>query len=55
MHDRLLTAEILDDEAITEAARSAGLDVPRFTVDRDTAIVAAHVDAVDQAVTAVAT
>ncbi|XVV10110.1 Na+/H+ antiporter NhaA [Actinoplanes sp. CA-131856] len=45
MHDRLLTAEILDDEAITEAARAAGLDVPRFTVDRDTAIVAAQVDA----------
>nr|WP_221383252.1 Na+/H+ antiporter NhaA [Actinoplanes polyasparticus] len=45
VHDRLLTADDLDDEALVEIARSAGLDMPRFTVDLDTAVVAAQVDA----------
>ncbi|SNY25691.1 Na+/H+ antiporter NhaA [Paractinoplanes atraurantiacus] len=45
MHDRLITAESLDDDALAEIARAAGLDVPRFTVDLDTAIIAAQVDA----------
>ena len=45
MHQRLLDADALDDDALIDVARSAGLDVPRFIVDLDTAIVAAHVDA----------
>ena len=45
MHDHLMTAEALHDEALTEIARSAGLDLPRFAVDLGTAVVAAQVDA----------
>ena len=44
MHDRLITAATLDDEALTEIARSVGLDVSRFTADLDAAVVAAQVD-----------
>ncbi|SNY53562.1 Na+/H+ antiporter NhaA [Paractinoplanes atraurantiacus] len=45
MHDRLITADAFDDEALAGLARAAGLDVSRFVVDLDTAIVAAQVDA----------
>ncbi|WP_127508295.1 Na+/H+ antiporter NhaA [Actinoplanes solisilvae] len=44
MHERLITADALDDEALTELARQAGLDVPRFVTDLNTAAVAARVD-----------
>ncbi|MDY7089406.1 MAG: Na+/H+ antiporter NhaA [Actinomycetota bacterium] len=45
VHDWLLTTDDLDDEALAEIARSAGLDVSRFLVDLDTAVIAAQVEA----------
>ncbi|SNT49260.1 Na+/H+ antiporter NhaA [Asanoa hainanensis] len=45
MHDRLLSADDLSDEALIELARAAGLDVRQFASDLDTAIVSAEVDA----------
>ncbi|WP_249998352.1 Na+/H+ antiporter NhaA [Actinoplanes sp. M2I2] len=45
MHERLLAADELDDESLTEAARSAGLDVPRFLSDLESAAVDVQVEA----------
>ncbi|GID29731.1 Na+/H+ antiporter NhaA [Paractinoplanes brasiliensis] len=45
VHDRLLAADDLDEGALAEIARSAGLDVSRFLVDLDTAVIAAQVEA----------
>jgi len=45
MHERLLAADELDDESLTEAARSAGLNVPRFLSDLESAAVDVRVDA----------